>query len=285
MRVALVLNPHAGTLAGMADPVSVLSAALVAAGFDLVLPADGSLSFDDQLDSALAAEPEAIFVAGGDGSIACAAARLAGTDIALAILPGGTMNRMAARVGLPAAPQAAIAALAEHRIGLLPTADANGRTFLYQSIIGPPARLVRFREMQRGAGYRGWLPLALVGLRALMRPRRGRLRLKAPGLKRLRAAVIVVSTPELTDGRALKVDAVIRHTAWSRVRQLWRWMRGALAADPGVTSIEAPRLAVIGREAHLRLTLDGELVLLRAPVRIRLRTDALRVLLPADRFT
>lgn len=280
-RAALVLNPNAGTLSGMTEPRVVLSRALEAAGFILALPPDGGLPFDDQLAAAIAAAPDAVFVAGGDGSIAAAAARLADTGIALGILPGGTMNRMATRIGLPGTPEAAIAALARPRIGHLAMAQANGRPFLYQSIIGPPARLVRFREMQRGAGLLGWIPLALAGVRALLRPRRGGLRLTAPGHRRLRASVIVISTTETMENPSLRVEAVTRHTAWTRLRQLLRWMRGALSSDPDVISINTSHLAVTGRDALLRLTLDGELALLRAPVRIRLRPDALRVLLPA----
>jgi diacylglycerol kinase family enzyme len=279
--VALVLNPNAGTLSGMTAPETVLSLALESAGFVLALPPDGGQLFDDQLSAAIAAGPDAVFVAGGDGSIAAAAARLADTGIALGILPGGTMNRMATRIGLPSSPEAAIAALAESRIGHLAMAQANGRPFLYQSIIGPPARLVRFREMQRGAGLLGWVPLALAGLRALLRPRRGGLRLSAPGHRRLRASVVVISTSETMKSPSLRVEAVTRHTAWTRLRQLLRWMRGALSSDPDVISITTSHLAVTGRDALLRLTLDGELALLRAPVRIRLRPHALRVLLPA----
>lgn len=280
-RVALVLNPNAGTLSGMTAPGTVLSQALQSAGFVLALPPAGDQPFDDQLRAAVAAAPDAVFVAGGDGSIAAAAAQLADTGIALGILPGGTMNRMAARIGLPASPEAAIAALARPRIGHLAMAQANGRPFLYQSIIGPPARLVRFREMQRGAGLLGWIPLALAGLRALLRPRRGGLRLTAAGHRRLRASVVVISTSETMEDPSLRVEAVTRHTAWTRLRQLLRWMRGVLSRDPDVISFATPHLAVTGRSALLRLTLDGELVLLRAPVRIRLRPDALRVLLPA----
>ncbi|HEY4253094.1 MAG TPA: diacylglycerol kinase family protein [Roseomonas sp.] len=281
MRVALVLNPASGTLSAMAAPALVLARALEGAGFTLALPPAGALSLDAQLDAAIAAGPEAIFIAGGDGSIAAVAGRLTGTGIALGILPGGTMNRVAARLGLPATPEAAIVALAAPRLGGLPVAEADGRPFLYQSIIGPPARLVRFREMQRGAGLLGWRPLILAALRALLRPRSGGLRLAAPGHRRLRASVAVVSTPETADGAALRVEAVTRHTAWSRLRQLLRWTRGALGADPGVVSFTAPHLVVGGRGKWLRLTLDGELVLLRAPIRIRLRQEALKVLLPA----
>ncbi|WP_369122593.1 diacylglycerol/lipid kinase family protein, partial [Clostridioides difficile] len=52
---------------------------------------------------AAAAQPgiEAVVVAGGDGSMACAAAVMAGRDTPLGLLPLGTMNLLAKDLGLP----------------------------------------------------------------------------------------------------------------------------------------------------------------------------------------
>jgi diacylglycerol kinase (ATP) len=64
---------------------------------------------------AAAAGAPLLVVAGGDGSVRSAAAVLAGTDIVLGIVPGGTGNLLAAALGVPRSPARAIAALVTAR--------------------------------------------------------------------------------------------------------------------------------------------------------------------------
>ncbi len=64
---------------------------------------------------AVTARAPLVVVAGGDGSVRSAAACLSGTGIALGIIPAGTGNLLAAALGIPRAPQRAIAALAAAR--------------------------------------------------------------------------------------------------------------------------------------------------------------------------
>lgn len=279
-RAALVLNASAGTIAAMPDPAGRLSAALAEAGYDLVAPAQPDRPVDQQLDAALALEPEVVFVAGGDGTLCALAGRIADSGAALAVLPGGTMNRLAARLGLPPDPEAAARALAGARVDRLPMAEANGHPFLYQAVIGRTSRLVRFREMQRGAGVLGWLPLLRAGLRRALRPPGRSLRLRCDDGPH-RADVVVVTTPLPGAEPLLRIEAVRRRGLLGGLRQAWCWIRGRLAAAPEVVSCERRHLAVQGRAAGLRVTLDGEMHLLAAPLRLRLRPDGLRVLRPA----
>jgi YegS/Rv2252/BmrU family lipid kinase len=59
-------------------------------------------SFDlDELDTAVACGADRVVVAGGDGSIAPVAAAAGGAGIPLAVIPAGTANDFARRLGLP----------------------------------------------------------------------------------------------------------------------------------------------------------------------------------------
>jgi diacylglycerol kinase family enzyme len=278
-RAVLVLNGSAGTIAAMPDAAGRLAALLDDAGYRLVAPAQPDLPVDDQIDAALALGAEVIFVAGGDGTLRGAARRIAGSGAVLGVLPGGTMNRMAARLGLPADPEAAVRSLAGATVADLPVGEANGEPFLYQAVAGRASRLVRFREMQRGAGMLGWVPLVRATLRLVLRRPGRSLRLRC-GARVRRADVAVVTVP-LPDAPALlRVEAVRRRGVLGTLRQAWCWVRGRLAAAPAVVTCERPRLAVQARAAHLRVTLDGELHLMATPLRIRLRAEPLRVLRP-----
>ena len=64
---------------------------------------------------AVAAGARLLVVAGGDGSVRPVAAILAGTGIALGIVPGGTGNLLAAALGIPRSPERAAVALATAR--------------------------------------------------------------------------------------------------------------------------------------------------------------------------
>ncbi|CAH0261432.1 lipid kinase YegS [Roseomonas sp. CECT 9278] len=278
-RAVLVLNASAGTIAAMPDAGGRLAATLTAAGYDLLAPAQPDLPVDAQIDAALALNPEVVFVAGGDGTLRGAARRIAASGAVLGVLPGGTMNRLAARLGLPPDPEAAARSLAGATVARLPMAAVNGEPFLYQAVAGRASRLVRFREMQRGAGVLGWVPLLRAALRLALRPPGRSLRLLCDSRPH-RADVAVVTVPLPDAAPLLQIEAVRRRGMVGTLHQAWCWIRGRLAAAPAVVACERPRLAVQGRARHLRVTLDGELHLVAAPLRIRLLPDGLPVLRP-----
>jgi diacylglycerol kinase family enzyme len=274
----LVLNPRARTMAQLADGADTLIDA-VATHFDLVTPPQPALPIDAQVTAAVAARPDVVLVSGGDGTIAAVAAAMRGSGIAIGILPGGTMNRLAGRLGLPNDLLAAVQALATARPAPLPAAEANGHLFLYQAVLGRVARLVRYREMQREGV--GWLPLVVAGMRALGRPFARRLRLIAPGRPRL-AAVVAVATVAApgSDGGHLAIEAIARSGPWAGLKQGVLWLLGRLSTAREVTAFTTGRLIVASTRKRLRVSLDGEMVLLDSPVRLRSTPQAVVALIP-----
>ncbi len=103
----------------------------------------------------------AVVVLGGDGTLNEVATALAGTDCALAALPGGSTNVFARTIGLPDDPVRAAAVVAAslrnasiERIGL---GEVNGRYFCFHTGAGWDAALVeiveRHAELKRYAGH------------------------------------------------------------------------------------------------------------------------------------
>lgn len=282
MKAALVVNARAGSLSGLAAPRAALETALRAAGFDLVATAEEDAALDVQWEAVASTDAEIVFVAGGDGTLRDSASRLLGTGRILAPLPGGTMNRVCGRLGLFADP---VEAASQYRPGptvAMDVATANGEVFLYQSLVGAPTRLMRFREMQRGGGRRGWLPLVRAVLRELFRPSSRGLAVQLRPGRRARGHAAVITTPEPGSKAGLAMALARPRGPRGRLRQAWRWFRGRLAEDPDVALREGERLAVHGRTAWLRLSLDGEMRIAPSPVRFRLHRGALLVLCPAD---
>lgn len=96
MRVALLANPRSG--AGEADGVRRL---LVARGAEVE-------AFElDEREAAVAAHPDRVVVAGGDGSVACAAETAGRARVPLAVVPVGTANDFVRALDLPREPERA----------------------------------------------------------------------------------------------------------------------------------------------------------------------------------
>lgn len=266
----------------MPRPRAALEAAIEEAGYSLVPAPPDQASLEAQWHAARAAP--LVFVAGGDGTLRNAAARLAGTGRILAPIPAGTMNRFATRLGLPADPLAAIAAYRGATTRTLPLAEVNGEPFLYQCVVGRITWLMRLRERQRGAGLRGWWRLLRAVLREALHPHLPRTlaaRL-GPAGPRARAHTVVVTAPAPAPAEPplLCLKVAPRRDPRVLLRQAWRWFRGRLAEDPDILVRRAPRLAVTAAARSVRLSLDGESRRASTPLRFRLRPAALHVLVP-----
>ena len=124
--IALLANPESGQ--GEADEV-----AEAMRGLEVDVTAFGF----DQLDRAIAAQPERLVVAGGDGSLGCVAAPAGRADIPLAVVPTGTANDFARAMGIPLDTEEAVrlAATGEHtrRIDI---AHMDDRPFLNGASLG-----------------------------------------------------------------------------------------------------------------------------------------------------
>lgn len=281
---ALILNPRAGTMAKLAEPGAALAAALRQAGFAITPEPSPDLPLDQQWDAAMAGGAGIIFVAGGDGTLRDAASRLHGSACVLAPLPGGTMNRLCERLGLPPDPVEAAAAYRAAVPGWLDAGFAGNDLFLYQLIAGRVTRLMHFREMQRGGGIAGWWPLLRAVLRTISRPASRTLRIAVRG-HRLRGHALVVTLPPPLVPAMMDVDIAAPRSPLAKIRQAWGWLRGRLREDAEVAELRASRLVVHARDSAMRLSLDGEMLMARMPVRVRLHRNAVRILkLPdADR--
>jgi diacylglycerol kinase family enzyme len=278
MRAALILNPAAGRLSSLDSPRTDLEAAIATAGFEVLPLPDAPL--DAQWNAAIRADAEAIFIAGGDGTLRGFASRMMQAGLIYAPLPGGTMNRVCARLGLPPEPLDAVARYRPGPTMPLDVALLNGEPLLYQSLLGRPARMLRYREMQRGEGMRGWWPLFLAALRNLFRAPWHDVVVPLGASRRISGQAAVVTVPEPGSGAGLSLQVLRPQGPLSRLRQLWRWFHGRLSQDEDVLTLEGERLLVHGRGRAMRVSLDGELMTMPPPLRYRLKRGALTLLRP-----
>lgn len=233
-----------------------------------------------------------ILVAGGDGTIATAAALVAKTDIELAILPGGTLNHFAKGHGIPTdLAKAALVAGNGHVVG----ADigyVNDCVFLNTSSIGAYVTFVRDRErFEKWFGYSIASVLAFV--RMLSEIRTFTVTLEVEGVKKsYRSSLVFIGVGE----RELQLPIL-----GSRVKNGKRGLHVMIVQGGRKARLFAVALAGIAkgtREAarlpefdnflvesgRIDLTrprttigLDGELKRMQTPLDYRIERDALRL--------
>ncbi len=302
-RLALVANGRAGALMRQGGSAGSLEDKLrrEAASLEVIAEAGGNLP--DRMAQAVRTGAECVVVAGGDGSIACAASVLAGTQTALGLIPSGTMNLLARDLGLdPDDTESCLRTLETGQVrsidaGCVAGTDGAGHLFLCASMLGTPARLSRHREAgrKRGGGLLAWASFGRAAGLALWRNRSLHLTLRVGGQELRRhtpSLTITVNALDDTSGRMFgrsSLDGgklvlyVVRRA--SVLRQAWLLLRtvvtGSLRA-PDVEVIETTELEVHARQRALHVLVDGELRLLAPPLRYTIRPRTLRVIASAE---
>jgi diacylglycerol kinase (ATP) len=118
----------------------------------------------DELERAVAAEPDRLVLAGGDGSIAPAAAAASRAGTPLALLPVGTANDFARRMGLPdEMAQAAKLAVRGTQVRRLELGWMDERPFVNVASAGLPGPAARTaKAWKKALGTLGYAAGALV---------------------------------------------------------------------------------------------------------------------------
>jgi diacylglycerol kinase family enzyme len=302
VRIAIVLNSTAGTFLDRPDAPDSLPNLLRDAGLEAELIPQHAGTLPERIALACALAPDMLVVAGGDGTIACAAQAIVGTEIVLGILPFGTANVLARDLGIPIGEiQAAIALLRDGKVRQIDAGEVNGHVFLCGSVLGLPARLARYREMGRGKGSitRLWLRFARAAFRAIARYGAPRVALRVDGRSmELRAGAINI-TPNLLDdrtGRRLGRDrldqgvlglyALKQITLRTVLRLIVRLALRSSRSDPDLHGQSAREIVVtrMGRRGAkaFRVMNDGEVLLMMPPLTYRTAPRAIRVIAPAE---
>jgi len=233
-----------------------------------------------------------VAVAGGDGSLNAAAAELAGSTAALAVLPLGTFNHFAKDLGIPLDLAGAVRVLAEGRAVPVDIAEVNGRVFINHSAIGIYPTMLRHRELQRVRLRRHkWIATGVATLAAFRAyPTLGlRIRVAGDAIARRTPFVFVGNNGYILDSYGIdagagrdKLALVIAHDVGplALARLAAKAFSGRLGRDPRLDALSFTSAFIESRRRAVRVELDGEVAMLEPPLRYRLRPGALRVIQP-----
>lgn len=256
----------------------------------------------EELPEMLRAEIEGaaprVVVAGGDGTIAAAANELIDASVELALLPAGTLNHFATKLGIPEDLKAALEIAAGTATRKVDVGTINDRVLLNTSSVGMYVSFVRLRDyLEQWLGYhlatlasalrvmahlptttvhldveeeRRSLrtPLAFVGIgeRELQFPRLGD-RVEG-GESKLHVFVVEGKTR----GRLLALGFVAAAFGLERA-----------ARGPGMERFLVEECTMELPWERAMVAVDGELLPFETPLRYRIRRDALRVVVPAGK--
>jgi diacylglycerol kinase family enzyme len=285
----LIVNPAAGGAAGFLDG---LTKTAHERGIRVhVLEPDE----DARLAAIAAAQgrSEVLGVAGGDGSVSAVAMVAAEHEVALVIVPMGTLNHFARDLGLDLArPLRALDALYAGRERRVDVGRINGRPFINNVSLGVYAQMVG------DSGYRqDKLRVAKTKLlAALSDPElRRALRITPPEGAPLEGvlAVVVSNNPyefarwdrlgqrHRLDTGMLQISALDASTLDELVERLLSGTQtGAIEIRPALRHWMSEHLEMGVLGERVRAGVDGEPISLEAPLRFSVEPGALRVLLP-----
>lgn len=300
MQICVLVNGGAGSVddgdedGQVADITEAFAAAGAEADVQVVAPARFAATMRRLWDGDR--RPDAIVVAGGDGTVNCAAAEAVGTDLVIGVLPLGTFNHFAKDLGLPTDLPGAAAALVSGEIRSVDVGEVNGRVFVNNSALGVYPEMVALRDRirdQRGWGKIRAVPVAALHVLRSFPVHRFDLH-GSDGFSRdrVRTPFVFVGNGayddssgkvgergSLVDGHlGLYVARVV--SRWGLVRTIARTVTSGTQAARDLDRAEVSELVVSGRVKRLRVALDGEVCWLRTPLRYKTCPGALRVLAP-----
>ncbi len=241
-----------------------------------------------------AARASIVVAGGGDGTVSGVAEGLIGTPAVLGVLPLGTLNHFAKDLRIPLDLEKAVGTIAAGRVSCIDVGTVNGRTFLNNSSIGIYPDIVEAREDLRRQGHRKWSAFVLATFRVLRHYRGVLVRIDADGVQSVRRTPFVfVGNNEYTiEGTGLggrtKLDGgrlVAYLTPRLRARDLpmlfVRALLGRARESGGFEILSALEVWVdTPRSRQVRVSLDGEITTMAAPLHYRTCPGTLKVLQP-----
>ena len=231
---------------------------------------------------------------GGDGTIAAIAAALVDTDAVLGVLPMGTLNHFAKDLSIPLELEKAVQTLFSGRVARVDVGEVNGRVFLNNSSIGFYPRIVQEREREQRHGRGKWVAFAQAAALIFQQSRTLHVTLEAAGglsqscntpfvfigNNRYAATGPQTGSRVTMDGGKLWVCTAPDAGRFALLALALKAVLGFMR-DADMASFETGQTEVRMRRDHVPVATDGEVGVMRTPLRYRIRPGALRVVAPA----
>ena len=287
---AILLNATSG--AGDKNPVRERLAAILPGARTFLAHDGGELA--DLAGRAAQEGCDPLIAGGGDGTINTVATVALAADRRLGVLPLGTFNHFAKDLGLPLDLEAAARVCVAGHETRVDVGEVNGHLFLNNSSLGLYPTLVRLRERRQERHGKALAVLA-AGLAVLRRYPFLDVRLEVDGRELFRRTPFVfignneyemesfrLGARSCLDAGRLSLYVAHRTGRLGLLRLTFRALFGGLREQHDFDALScSTEIRVETPQPRLSVANDGEVMLLEAPLRYRVRPRALRVLVPA----
>lgn len=232
-----------------------------------------------------------VIIGGGDGTLSLCAGFLAGTSVAMGVLPLGTGNTFARSLGIPLGLADAAHTIAAGHVESVDVGRVNDQVFLNSVSLGLSCEIVEHLNARIKAKL-GLLAWPYVGLRAALKYRPIQLRITSPERQfALRTHQFVVANGRYVAG-AVKAapDASVQNALLTvfalggadktaLFKAASRWMTNRKLDWRGEHFFESRHVRIESMRRTLRANVDGELTQ-TTPLEIEIWPGGLRVVVP-----
>ena len=232
-----------------------------------------------------------VIIGGGDGTLSNCADQLAGTEVAMGVLPLGTGNTLARSLGIPLDLAGAAKTLAAGHMIRMDVGRVNGQAFLNSVTLGFSSEIAHALDgdIKKKLGLFSW---PIIGLKVFLRHRPLVLKVSSPDRNyRVRTHQIVVANGRYIAGPvAASPNAAINDHQLdvfvlggprkrSMVRMALRWLVGKHISASGAKFFTTKSVRIESLRGRVPADVDGE-INDHTPLELSIEPGALRVIVP-----
>lgn len=300
MKAHVLINPAAGAVAafGIKETHDLIVEQLEAAGSDVEVVEGSALDLSESCRERIKARSaDLVVTAGGDGTVAAIAGVLAGTNVPLLPLPGGTMNMLSNDLDIPLDFREALQRCLAATPRSIDLGFIGDRAFVNNIVFGAYADLAEARETLRSAANVDDAIAAISqAARAAASASPQEYRIHADDLDvASRTNTVLISNNPYTGARGLqpvrarldsgKLSIYLPKSvsAADLVARLLETLAGRLDASETVSVIQLVHCTVETDKLPMHVSIDGDPVELDEVAAIRIEARAVQVLAPSER--
>jgi len=295
MKADVIVNRTSGNGAEPRE-LEKLAEAFRSKGIDArILAATSGAKINSLVERAANDDAEVVVAAGGDGTVSSVAAAIVDKPKVLGVLPFGTMNHFAKDLLIPLDFESAINTIAAGHSTRVDLGEVNGHTFINNSSLGLYPHIVSERERQQRLGRGKWPAFVLAALTVLRRypfldvhvgvdgtDMNGSTPFIFVGNNQYEMETLDIGSRACIDKGELSLYMTSNIGRLQLLRLALHALIGGLHQEKDFVAMCTKEVLINTRRRQLPVALDGEVRILRPPLRYRVHPAAIQVLtLPA----